>query len=108
MIDINLLQELLIIAIAVSVIAVAFIQKTKGIFKKSKWINLYSFVVNMVLGIIFCMSFTEANIINSLWVGLFSFLGADTLYKSLEGKLSSFKDIVNKREEIVVIPRGDE
>lgn len=108
MIDINLLQELLIIAIAVSVIAVAFIQKTKGIFKKSKWIELYSFVVNMVLGIVFCLTFTETSIVNSLWVGGFSFLGADTLYKSLEGKLSSFKDIVNKREEVVVIPRGDE
>lgn len=108
MIDINLLQELLIIAIAVSVIAVAFIQKTKGIFKKSKWINPYSLVVNMVLGIVFCLTFTEASVLNSLWVGLFSYIGADTLYKSLEGKLSSFKDIVEKKEEIIVIPRGDE
>lgn len=106
MLNITLLQELLIIAIAVSVIAVAFIQKTKGMFKKSKWVNPYSFVVNMILGIIFCLSFTEASIINSLWVGLFSYIGADTLYKSLEGKLSSFKDIVEKKVE--VIPRGDE
>ena len=105
MLNITLLQELLIIAIAVSVIAVAFIQKTKGMFKKSKWVNHYSFVVNMILGIIFCLSFTEASIINSLWVGLFSYIGADTLYKSLEGKLSSFKDIVEKKVE--VIPRGD-
>ena len=105
MLDITLLQELLVIAIAVSVIAVAFIQKTKGMFKKSKWVNPYSFVVNMVLGIIFCLSFTRASIINSLWVGLFSYLGADTLYKSLEGKLSSFKDIVEKKVE--VIQRGD-
>lgn len=108
MLDINLLQELLIIAIAVSVIAVAFIQKTKGMFKKSKWVNPYSFAVNMVLGIVFCLTFTEASIINSLWVGLFSYIGADTLYKSLEGKLASFKDIVEKKEEVVVIPRGDE
>lgn len=105
MIDMELLQELLIIAIAVSVIAVAFIQKTKGMFKKSKWINLYSFIVNMILGVIFCLSFTEASITNSLWVGLFSYIGADTLYKSLEGKLSSFKDIAGKKIE--VIQRGD-
>lgn len=105
MLNITLLQELLIIAIAVSVIAVAFIQKTKGMFKKSKWVNPYSFVVNMILGIIFCLSFAEASIINSLWVGLFSYIGADTLYKSLEGKLSSFKDIVEKKVE--VIQRGD-
>ena len=105
MLDITLLQELLIIAIAESVIAVAFIQKTKGMFKKSKWINPYSFVVNIILGILFCLSFTEAGIINSLWVGLFSYIGADTLYKTLEGKLSSFKDIVEKKVE--VIQRGD-
>lgn len=108
MLDITLLQELLITAIAVSVFTVAFIQKTKGVFKNSKWINLYSLVVNMVFGVIFCMSFTEATIVNSLWVGLFSYIGADTLYKSLEGKLASFKDIVGKKEEVVVIPRGDE
>lgn len=105
MIDIELLQELLIIAVAVSVIAVAFIQKTKGMFKNSKWINPYSFVVNIVLGIIFCLTFTETDIVNGLWVGLFSYIGADTLYKSLEGKLASFKDIA--KEKIEVIPRGE-
>jgi len=105
MLDIKLLQELLIMAIAVSVIAVAFIQKTKGMLKKSKWINPYSFIVNMILGLIFCVSFTETSIINSLWVGLFSYIGADTLYKSLEGKLSPFKEITGKKVE--VIQRGD-
>ena len=105
MLNINLLKELLIIAIALSVITCAFIQKTKGMFKKSKWVNPYSFVVNMILGIIFCISFTEANIINSLWVGLFSYIGADTLYKTLEGKLKPYSDIIGKKVE--VIPRGD-
>ena len=101
MLNVNLLKELLIIGIAVSVITVAFIQKTKGIFKKSKWINLYSLIVNMVFGIIFCMSFTEANIINSLWVGLFSYIGADTLYKTLEGKLKPYSDIISKKIEVI-------
>lgn len=106
MLDINLLQELLIIAVAVSVVTCAFIQKTKGIFKKSKWINLYSLVVNMVFGVIFCISFTEASIINSLWVGLFSYIGADTLYKTLEGKLKPYSELIGKKVE--VISRGDE
>lgn len=106
MLDITLLQELLIIAIAASVIAVAFIQKTKGMFKKSKWINPYSLVVNMVLGIVFCLTYTDVGVVNGLWVGLFSYIGADTLYKSLEGKLASFKDIAEKKVER--IPRGDE
>lgn len=105
MLDINLLQELLVVAIILSGVTCAFIQKTKGIFKKSKWINPYSLVVNMIFGIIFCMSFTKTSIVDSLWVGLFSYLGADTLYKSLEGKLSSYKEIINKKAE--VIQRGD-
>lgn len=105
MLNITLIQELLIIAIALSVITCAFIQKTKGIFKKSKWINLYSLVVNMVLGVLFCVSFTKTSIINSLWVGLFSYIGADTLYKTLEGKLKPYSELVEKKIE--VIPRGD-
>lgn len=105
--NIDLLKELLIIAIVLSVVTMAFIQKTKGIFKTSKFIELYSAIVNVIFAIVFCISFTEISIINSLWVGLFSFLGADTLYKTLEGKLASFSDILNKKEEIIEIKRDD-
>lgn len=105
--NIDLLKELLIVAIVLSVVTMAFIQKTKGIFKTSKFIELYSAIVNVIFAIVFCISFTEISIINSLWVGLFSFLGADTLYKTLEGKLASFSDILNKKEEIIEIKRDD-
>lgn len=105
MLNVELIKQLLIDAIALSVITCAFIQETKKMFKTSKYITLYSFVVNMALGIAFCLSFTDVNIYLSPWVGLFSFIGADTLYKSLEGKLTSHKDIV--KEEIEEIPRGD-
>lgn len=105
--NIDLLKELFVIAIVLSVITMAFIQKTKGIFKTSKFIELYSAIVNIIFAIVFCISFTEVSIINSLWVGLFSFLGADTLYKTLEGKLASFTDIMNQKEEIIEIKRDD-
>lgn len=105
--NIDLLKELFVIAIVLSVITMAFIQKTKGIFKTSKFIELYSAIVNIIFAIVFCISFTEISIINSLWVGLFSFLGADTLYKTLEGKLASFTDIMNQKEEIIEIKRDD-
>lgn len=105
--NVELLRELLVIAIVLSVVTVAFIQKTKGIFKTSKYIGLYSAIINIVFAIIFCLSFTEVSVINSLWVGLFSFLGADTLYKSLEGKLTSFSDIITKKEEVIEIKRDD-
>lgn len=105
MINTSLLQEQLIIAMVVSVITVAFIQKTKGMFKKSKHIQIYSFIVNLILGVLFSIYFTETTIVGGLWVGLFSFIGADSLYQALEGKISSFKDI--HKEEVTEIPRGD-
>ena len=105
--NIDLLKELLLVATVLSVVTMAFIQKTKGIFKTSKFIELYGAIVNVMFAIVFCISFTEISIINSLWVGIFSFLGADTLYKTLEGKLASFSDILNKKEEIIEIERDD-
>lgn len=93
MIKWRLLESLLLVATASSTISVALIQKTKSYFKCSKHVCLYSFVLNMVLGVIFTMTFTDVDIKYSFWVGLFSYIGADTLYKSLEGKLTSLKDL---------------
>ena len=97
MLDINYLKELLIISIALSVITCTLIQKTKGFLKSSKFITLYSFIINMGIGILFCLSFTKIVFPNYLWIGFFSFLGADSIYKSLEGKISSYSDIVSKK-----------
>lgn len=102
MLNIDLLQKLLIIAVTVSVIVCAFVQKTKGLFKSSKLISVYSFLVNMVLGILFCITFTDVSIDKGAWVGFFSFVGADTLYKSLEGKLKTHADLINKKS--ITIP----
>jgi len=103
MLKLEYLQKLLIISVALSAITCAFVQKTKIHFKCSKYLVIYSFVVNMAVGVIFCMTFTNINFPISLWVGLFSFIGADTLYKSLEGKLSSYSDIINK--STIAIPK---
>lgn len=104
--NLDLIKQLLIIAIAVSVITCAFIQKTKGMFKSSKVISVYGFIVNMVFGVVYCLSFTDVSILLSLWVGVFSYVGADTLYKTLEGKLKPYSELTEKKVE--VIPRGDE
>lgn len=103
MLNLDYLKNLLIISIALSVITCALIQKTKVYFSCSKCLPIYSFVVNMIIGIIFCMTFTEIDFPTSLWVGLFSFIGADTLYKALEGKIASYTDIINQNK--VTIPK---
>ena len=102
----ELLTTLLIIAMTNSTITCAFIQKTKAKISK-KWLVPYSLVVNMIFGAFFTLTFTNSTIIHGVWVGLFSFIGADVLYNTLEGKLKSYSDLVPKKEEIIEIPRGD-
>lgn len=96
MFNYDYLKELLVVSIAISVITCAFIQKTKVHFKRSKYLPIYSLVVNLIVGIVFCISFTDISFPTSIWVGLFSFIGADSLYKTLEGKLSSYTDIISR------------
>lgn len=97
MLKLEYLKQVLVVAIALSTITCIFIQKTKKHFKKSKFITLYSLIVNMLIGYFFCMTFTDICFPISLWVGLFSFLGADTIFKALEGKLASYTDIVSNQ-----------
>ena len=96
MFNIEYLKQLLVISIALSTITCAFIQKTKFLLKKSKHITCYSLLVNILIGIIFCITFTDITFPKSIWIGFFSFLEADQLFKSLEGKLKSYGDIINK------------
>ena len=101
MFNIEYLKSLLIISIVLSVITCTLIQKTKGLLKSSKWIAPYSFLINMIIGILFCITFTNISFFHSLWIGFFSFLGADSIYKTLEGKIQSYKDILPKKEIIL-------
>ena len=101
MLNWSLLENLLIIAIACSSVTVILIQKTKKFCKNSDGIILYSIFINLLLGFFFCQTFTKIDYIQSLWVGLFSFLGADTIFKNLEGKLSSYSDLVGKVESSI-------
>lgn len=96
--DIDYLKLLLIISITLSSITCAFVQKTKSLLKKSRYISLYSLIINIVISIFFCKTFTDIDLPNSLWIGLFSFIGADSIYKSLEGKISSYSELLEKKE----------
>lgn len=113
MLKLELLQQLLIVAIALSTITCSIIQKTKKILKSSSYLCFYSFIINIIFSIIFCYTFTSISFPTSLWVGLFSFLGADTIYKSLEGRISSYKDLVvsktiNVKAENLIDISGEE
>lgn len=94
----DLLKSSLLISIVLSSITCTIIQKTKLFLKSSKSIALYSLIINVITSILFCQTFTNISFPMSIWIGLFSFLGADSIYKTLEGKISSYNDLINKRE----------
>lgn len=96
MLNFTLIRNILIISIASSIISTSLIQRIKEGTRSKKFILLKSFIVSMIIGISFTLTFTDTTIINSLWVGLISFIGADAIYKAFEDKIfDSFSSLEN-------------
>ena len=108
---INMFKELLSISVILGIITCAFIQKIKINFKSSKYLPIFSFIINMVISILFCITFTKIKFPHSLWVGFFSFIEADSVYKTLEGKLLSYENIASRKKATIsyknIINPGD-
>ena len=104
--NIELIKALLLIAVSSSIISASFVQKIKtvSLIKSSECLIYISFLISMSFGILFTLSFTDYKLIDSIWIGLFSFIGADSLYKAFEDKL--FKSF-NKINEVKEIERKD-
>lgn len=98
MFHIEYIRQLLLISIVLSSITCTFIQKTKVLLPKRKYIIVYSFIVNIIIGILFCKTFTDLNIVDSIWIGLFTFLGANSIYKMLKGKILSYNEILIRKK----------
>lgn len=103
--DLEIIKKILIVSIAASIVSTATIQKIKEQLKSKKWLFFASLISSVVIGITFTLSFTELSLINSMWVGLITWLGADAIYKSFEDKIfKRFSDIENvteiKRDDI--------
>lgn len=93
---IELLKEILITAIAASIFSTSIIQKIKEHLLKKNTLFFTSLVISLITGILFSISFTNLNIINSIWVGVITWVGADAVYKTFEDKIfKSFSNINN-------------
>lgn len=105
MINIELLKSILIVGISSSVITTSIVQKIKEQLKTKKYITLISFITSMIIGTLFSKNFSNINWIYSIWAGLFSFIGADTLYLTFEEKIfKRFSDY----NEVIEIERPNE
>lgn len=93
MFHIEHINELLIISMVLSSIICTFIQKTKSLIPNSKLVIIYSLIVNIILSILFCRTFTDLTIKDTIWIGLFTFLGSNSIYRTFEGKLKTHTEL---------------
>lgn len=96
MLNITLIRNILIVSIASSIISTSLIQRIKEGTKKRKFILLKSFIISFIIGILFSLTFSNISLLNSLWVGLISFIGADAIYKAFEDKIFKSFSSLNK------------
>lgn len=82
------LINLVVISMAFSLILMTMIQKFKCLdcVNKSWYVWLLNLVFSFTIGIPFGMYFYDLALKDAAWVGLFSFIGAPTLYQVLKNQ----------------------
>lgn len=82
----ELLLELLGISMVFSIILMATIQKIKTFpfINKSAHVIFINLILAFAIGIPFSITFYNINWINGIWIGLFSFIGASSIYQALK------------------------
>lgn len=105
MIEIETLKNTLMVAMSAGIIVTTFVQKLKSILPSKRHIAPITIISSLLIGILFSLSFSNLNIYDSLWVGLITFIGADTIYKLFEDKIfPSYSNI----KQYIEIKRNDE
>lgn len=103
--NLEIIKQILIVSIAASIISTATIQKIKEQLKSKEWLFFTGLISSVTIGITFALSFTKLSVINAIWVGLITWIGADAIYKSFEDKIfKRFSDI----EQVTEIKRDDQ
>ena len=105
--DFDLIKEILVAGIGASVFSTAIIQKIKEMLKSKKWLYFIAIIVSFGIGVAFTLSFTHLDIINSLWIGLCTWVGADAIYKTFEEKIFIPFSDMNKEDDEIIIDRDD-
>lgn len=84
----ELLLDLLIVSSVFSVILMTLIQKFKSVsfIKKSWQVWLLNLLFSFVIGIPFGIVFYDLSIKDAIWIGLFSFIGASSIYEALKNQ----------------------
>lgn len=104
------LLNVLMIGCVLSVILMMVIQKLKtlGIVKKEYQIFIANLVISFGLGIPFARTFYELDYMLSLWVCIFGFIGAPSIYEVLKSQNiinytpKSLDDVISVKKENLI------
>lgn len=109
--NIELLKQVCIVAVAGSIFTTATVQQIKsGInFKKSKTLVWVSLVISMLLGTAFALCFSDLSIVYCIWAGFTTWLGATGIYTALEDKIfKPYSEIQEqKKANAIELERND-
>lgn len=100
MLDFDLIKTILVVAISASVITTSLIQKIKELLPTKKYLGVIGLTVSVIIGSLFALCFSVLEIVNCLWVGLITWLGADMIYKTFEDKI--FTPYSEMKKETIV------
>ncbi|MBS7020900.1 MAG: hypothetical protein KH135_03395 [Firmicutes bacterium] len=88
--NIELVLKILMIGIGAGYISTKTINRIKTGFqlKNKILVNILSIILSFAIGILFSFSFSDLNLIYSLWAGLFTVIGAESLYKNFTDRFT--------------------
>lgn len=113
MLDILMSEELwtlLLIGITFSIFLMALVQKIKTLeFIKRKWqVWLINLLCAFLMGIPFGTMFYELSMEQSIWVSLFGFIGAPSIYETLKKQNIIAYKPKSSQEDYVCIKKTNE
>lgn len=87
--NVELIAQILLLAIASTFISTQLIQRLKENFKVNNkiWLAIVSLVISFITGFLFAISFSNLNYIMACWVGVISYAGAEIIYQNFKNKL---------------------
>ena len=100
MLNDELIKSVLVVALSSSVVSSAVIQKLKDCLSNKKHICGLSFMISMIIGTFFAITFSTCTFKEALWVGIISWVGAGTIYATFENKI--FKSYTNLKNNISI------
>jgi putative Mn2+ efflux pump MntP len=89
----TLLLEQLTVAIVVSAVVVPTVQRVKGWFPSARWVEAFSALIAVMLGFIMSKYYAGYDTSASAWVGFYSLIGAETIYRLVAEKLTTYKKL---------------